>query len=64
MQVLKVICGIAVILVSLHLVHAIHHFVAVAVNNGPNAAIWSGAAFAALIGIFSFIGGVLLLMRK
>jgi hypothetical protein len=63
--VLKVICGICVILVSLHLVHALHHFHGMAIHDGLSpAALWGGLALGALVGTFSLIGGILLLLRK
>jgi hypothetical protein len=64
-HVLKIICGICVVLVSLHLVHALHHFHSMAIHDGMSAsALWGGLALGTLIGIFSLTGGILLLMRK
>lgn len=65
MNILKAVCGICIILVSLHLVHALHHFHFMATQDGMlPSALWGGTALGALIGIFSLIGGILLLMRK
>jgi hypothetical protein len=65
LNILKVVSGICVVLVSLHLVHALHHFHFMATQDGMSpSALWGGMALGALIGIFSLIGGVLLLMRK
>ena len=64
MRVLNIVCGICVLLVSLHLVHAIYHFLGIASREGMStSALWSGTALAALVGIFSFVGGYLLLRR-
>lgn len=65
MNILKVVSGICVILVSLHLVHALHHFHFMAVRDGMSpSALWGSLALGALIGIFSLTGGISLLMRK
>jgi len=60
MKVLRILCGIAVLLNSLHLTHAVHHFY---YAYGPvhDAIYWASAALAVTLGILSFIGGCLLL---
>jgi hypothetical protein len=64
MRVLNIICGISVLLVTLHLGHAIHHFYSHAVTDQMSAAsLWAGIVIAAIIGGFSFVGGCLLLRR-
>jgi hypothetical protein len=62
MRCLRIICGVAVLLATLHMAHGIHHFVVHASKfafHGP--AFWSGTILGFLVGIFSFIGGCLLL---
>jgi hypothetical protein len=64
MRTLNIVCGVCVLLVSLHLVHAIHHFLGAPPEEFTrSAAYWGGFAAAILIRIFSFIGGCLLLRR-
>jgi hypothetical protein len=64
MRALNIICGIAVLILSLHMVHAIHHFV----SHSPED--FHGAGFVALlvagiaVDILAFIGGCLLIIRR
>jgi hypothetical protein len=64
MRALNIVCGIAVLLVTLHFGHAIHHFVGMSQSGDMNAGFWAGIAFAIVVGILSFVGGCLLLKRK
>ena len=64
MRLLHIICGIAVLLNALHLTHAIHHFSSAASSQDVQSPFfWAGIATAALVGILSFVGGILLLRR-
>jgi len=64
MRALNILCGFAVLLNSLHLVHAIDHFSHQALREGLHGpALWAAVTAAIIIGMFSFVGGFLLLKR-
>ena len=58
MRALKIICGIAVIITTLHLGHAVQHFYAHHVHDSVQR-LAMGAAI--LMGLLSFVGGLLLI---
>jgi hypothetical protein len=59
MRGLKIASGIAVLLVALHMVHGIHHVVAVmGIHSGG---MWALVAGAVIVDVFAIVGGVLLL---
>jgi hypothetical protein len=65
MRILNIVCGVSVVLTTLHSAHLLqHHFWGDAppgVVHSP--AFWAGLAVVAVMAIFSLIGGGLLLKR-
>jgi uncharacterized integral membrane protein len=62
MRILNILCGLAVLFMTLHFAHLLHHFLVH--NSDPSAhtlAFWAAFAGAVVVGIFSFVGGCLLL---
>ena len=59
MRALRIVSGIAVLLVAIHFIHGIHHVVSH--NSAHGAGFWAAMALAAVIDVFAIIGGVLLL---
>ncbi len=65
MRILNILCGIAVLLTSLAFAHLLHHyyFIGASHDDVHNPAFLAGMAAGVLVGIFSFVGGCLLLRR-
>ena len=61
MQTLRILSGIAVLLLTLHFVHVLHHFFVEAPHDSP--VFWAGMVTAVVVWVLSFIGGCLLLQR-
>ncbi|HEX4486524.1 MAG TPA: hypothetical protein VH088_09680 [Terriglobales bacterium] len=64
MRILNVVCGICVLLISVHMVHAVHHFLGAAPDEfSGSVAYWGGLTAAVVIDAFAFAGGCLLIRR-
>jgi hypothetical protein len=62
MLVVRKLGGVAVLLLALHFVHAMHFFFLNAPHSSPY--FWPGMVAGVVVWIFSFIGGCLLLWRS
>ena len=64
MRALNIICGIAVIITTLHLAHGMHHFLSATSHEGMHEiALYSVMTLAVAIWVLSLVGGGLLLRR-
>ncbi len=64
MRTLNILSGFAVLLTTLAYAHLVHHFSAYAFDHPPTTtSFWASLAFGVVVGIFSFVGGCLLLRR-
>jgi hypothetical protein len=61
MRILNILSGLAVLFTTLAFGHLLHHHFAGAPHDNP--VVWAGFAVGAAVGIFSFLGGCLLLRR-
>jgi hypothetical protein len=62
MRVLNILSGVAVLFTTLAFGHLLHRYVVVALQDGvPGPSFWIGISTAGVVGIFSFIGAVMLL---
>jgi hypothetical protein len=62
MRILQILSGIAVLLLTLHFVHVLHHVFVEWPHDGPY--FWLGMIFGVAVEILSFIGGCLLIRRS
>jgi hypothetical protein len=62
MRTLRILCGIAVLLLTLHFLHVLHHFFVESPHDSP--VFWAGMVTAVVVWILSFLGGCLLLRRS
>jgi len=64
MRAQNIICGIAVIITTLHLAHGMHHFLSGTSHEGMHGiALYSIMTLAVVIWLLSLLGGGLLLRR-
>jgi hypothetical protein len=63
MRGLKIICGISVLILAVHMLHPIHHFFGMR-NEMAAGYFWGLVAVAFVSEIFSVIGGVFLIAGK
>ena len=62
MPIVQKLSGVAVLLLTLHFTHVVHHAFAEWPHDSPS--FWAAMAAAVVVWIFSLIGGVLLLKRS
>jgi hypothetical protein len=63
MRGLKIVCGIAVLILAVHMAHPIHHFFHMRGQVTPGY-FWGLVVIALLSEVFSLIGGVFLIAGK
>ena len=64
MRILNIICGIAVLVTTLHLAHGMHHFLSNASHMGMHGiALYASVTTAVIIWVLSLVGGCLLIRR-
>ena len=62
MPIVQKLSGVAVLLLTLHFTHVLHHVLVEWPHDGPY--FWAGMAAGVVVWIFSLMGGVLLLKRS
>lgn len=62
MRALKIVSGVAVLLMAIHFIHAMHHFYSMSTVHGGG--FWLPMIAAALVDLLTFVGGVLLLSGR
>jgi hypothetical protein len=62
MRTVRILSGIAVLLLTLHFTHVLHHFFIEAPHDSP--VFWAGMVTAVAVWVLSFVGGCLLLKRS
>jgi len=63
MRIVNILSGLAVLFTTLAFGHLLHHYFLNAGEAAHSPPLLAGMAFGAVVGIFSFIGGCLLLRR-
>jgi hypothetical protein len=63
MRIVSILSGLAVLFTTLAFAHLLHHYYAYAGEAAHSPPFLAGIAFGVLVGVFSFIGGCLLLRR-
>ena len=63
MRGLKIVCGISVLILAVHMAHPIHHFLNMR-SEMPAAYYWAILLVGLLSEIFSFVGGIFLIAGK
>lgn len=63
MRGLKIVCGISVLILAVHMAHPIYHFLSMR-NEMPAAYYWGILLVGLLSEVFSFVGGIFLIAGK
>jgi hypothetical protein len=63
MRIVSILSGLAVLFTTLAFAHLLHHYYAYAGEAAHSPPFLAGIGFGVLVGVFSFIGGCLLLRR-
>jgi hypothetical protein len=63
MRGLKILCGISVLILAVHMAHPIHHFVGMR-HEMPASYFWGILLVGVVSELFSFVGGIFLIAGK